>query len=93
MNLTEEQVKTLGALADAMSPKNTKKRKAKKAQFLMAVNGVVCQNRVKNKKAATEAATKIILNNPSAKIELFEYVGNVNVDVPVAGVKSLRGED
>ena len=92
MELTNEQITTLATLANALSPKAAKRKKAKKPQFALEVNGQLCQQKLANKKEAKAAAIQIKMMDPTATIHLYEYVNEIKVDIPTTGVESLRGD-
>jgi len=69
------------ALAEMFAPETTEAKSTPK--FAFTVNNKLMQNRMNTRAEIVKAATAIKVRNPEAVIGLYEYVGDVNLDIPV----------
>jgi len=75
----------LEVLADALTPKKTKKTKT--AQYVIVVNNRVMDQRPTSKKELKQAIVAISLSQPTAKITVFKNPTEVSVALPITGLE------
>lgn len=84
--MTKEDV--LNVLVEALSPE--KKKVAGMPAYVLVVDGKVVSERPRTVAELTKAVRAITLRKPEAKISVYEYKGDVEVDLPVSGISALE---
>jgi len=83
--MTKEDV--LNVLVEALSPE---KKVAGTPAYVLVVDGKVISERPRTIVELAKAVRAITLRKPEAKISVYEYEGDVEVDLPVSGNSALE---
>ena len=84
------QESILEQLVRELAPK--KKKAAKKAKYVLDVNGNLMSQRPTTKKELKAAVIAVSLKNPTAKVTVYELAGELSVALPVSGAVLEGGE-